>query len=119
MQYRYADSLEPAEWFFRGDRNGGITAVVRRIVLGGYQKQTWFRVVTYAPASADRELVGWCRTLEDAAHVASDYSNALDSWHQAHANRDKHLWNSPPPAPEMVRAYRDAQAANARRPATR
>lgn len=96
----------PMEWVFKGNRNGGETAIIRRFLFG-YPHQEWFRVVTYSPSSAERELIGWCKTMEAAQTVAWDYSNALDTWrHREAAHRGE--YTAPPPAAELLRAYREA-----------
>ena len=42
--------------------------------IGG--KSTWFRAVTYSDDPAKRELIGYAKTLEDAAQAVWDYAMA-------------------------------------------
>ena len=69
----------------------------------------WFRVVTWAPGSEGRELIGWCRTLEAAAAVAWDHRCAAESWrhHMAARRADTAAMAAKrPSAAELVRFYR-------------
>lgn len=92
------------EWTFKGGRNGDVTALIRRLEFGDYNRpQVWFRVVTFH----GRELVGYVRTLEDAATLAWEYSCALDSWRHEHAARRDES-EQMPPAADLARAYRQA-----------
>lgn len=111
--------LEPAEWVLRPIVTDPPVAVVRRIrqrAADGQTEDVWFRVVTWAPSSEGRELIGWCRTLEAAAAAGWDYRIALMSWmnHVGAAPR-----NGPPPqkppAAEMLRALRESRAAENRK----
>jgi hypothetical protein len=55
--------VEPGEWLMVAQ--GGVRyAVIRMLELGG---ERGYRVVTWAENSADRELVGYYRTLRGAA----------------------------------------------------
>jgi hypothetical protein len=112
-------ALEPAEWFLRPSKTEPPIAVVRRIsqrAANQLTEEVWFRVVTWAEASENRELIGWCRTPEAAAAAGWDYYLALRSWmhHVAAVPR-----NGPPPpkppAAEMLRALRESRAAENRK----
>lgn len=57
--------ISDCEWVIVRDDRRNPAAVVRRFEFGP-DRETWFRIVTWAQASADRRLIGWCRTLEAA-----------------------------------------------------
>jgi hypothetical protein len=101
-----------AEWLLRQGTAGQPYAIVRRFEFGDpNQAQIWFRVVTWAQNSQDRELIGWCRTLEAAAAAGWDHRCAYESWrHHLAAKRTDAATMSRerPPAAEMVRFYRAA-----------
>jgi hypothetical protein len=104
------DTLEPAEWFLRPMRTSPPVVVIRRLVeraANGQTEDVWFRVVTWAASSEDRELIGWCRTLEAAAAAGWDYHLALGSWMHNVAAVPRNGPPPPkPPAAEMLRFYR-------------
>jgi hypothetical protein len=63
-----ADEIEPGTWLMRGPLDEPY-AVVRAVEI---RSDRGYRSVTYAPESADRELIGYYRTLRAAtkgAHV--------------------------------------------------
>lgn len=96
--------VTPTEWSLKGGRNGDVTAVIRRLEFGDYNRpDVWFRVVTWP----SRELVGYVRSLEAAAELAWDYSVALQSWQHEHAARRAEGFTRPAAA-DMTRAYRQA-----------
>jgi hypothetical protein len=96
--------LTATEWVFRGGRNGEDVAIIRRLEFGDRRKpDVWFRVVAESP----RELIGYVRTLEDAAQLAFEYSCALESWQHTRASR-LDAREPRPRAAEMAAAYRVA-----------
>jgi hypothetical protein len=105
--------LEPAEWYLRTARTENPDAVIRRLSTWSLDQRTetvWYRVVTWARRSEDRELIGWCRTLEAAAQAAWDHHLALNSW-QRHSASPRYDTPPPkPPATELLRVYREAEA---------
>ncbi|MDQ8047306.1 MAG: hypothetical protein REI11_22050 [Patulibacter sp.] len=116
-------NAHPTEWVLRQGAAGMAYAVVRRFAFGDPGRpEVWFRVVTWAAASAERELIGWCRTLEAAAKVAWDHRCASESWRHHMASRRVDaatMAAQRPRAAELVRFYRAAmrrtEAATARR----
>ncbi|WP_313542873.1 hypothetical protein [Leifsonia aquatica] len=105
-------NAHPTEWVLRQGAAGMAYAVVRRFAFGDPGRpEVWFRVVTWAAASAERELIGWCRTLEAAAKVAWDYRCASESWRHHMASRRVDaatMAAQRPRAAELVRFYRAA-----------
>lgn len=103
--------LEPSEWFLRPSKTESPVAVIRRIgqrAPNGLTEEVWFRVVTWAVRSEDREMIGWCRTLEAAADAGWDYTLALRSWmHNVGAVPRSGLPPAKPPAADMLRFYRE------------
>ena len=101
-----------SEWVLRQGALGAPYAVVRRFTFGDPNRpDVWYRVVTWAPDSAGRELIGWCRTLEAAAAAGWDHRCAFESWrhHMAAKRADaKTMADERPPAAELVRFYRSA-----------
>lgn len=112
-------NAQPTEWLLRQGALGAPYAVIRRFAFGDPNRpDIWFRVVTWAPTSQGRELIGWCRTLEAAASVAWDHRCAAESWrhHMAARRVDAGTMAAQrPAAAELVRFYR---AALRRRPTT-
>lgn len=109
---QYASSAQPVEWAFKGGRNGNITAIIRR--LERRQPPTvYFRVVTAAARSEDRELIGRYLTLEEAAQAAHEHAVALSAWHHAVAGPQFTPHNRPrmPAAVELVEWYRAGELA--------
>lgn len=103
-------ALEPAEWFLRPSTTEHPCAVIRRLsrrAPNGLTEEVWFRVVTWSPMSQDRELIGWCRTIEAAAAVGWDHYLAHRSW-MHHVGAAPRTGDPPvkPPAAEMLRFYR-------------
>lgn len=105
-------NAQPTEWLLRQGALGAPYAVIRRFAFGDPNRpDVWFRVVTWAPTSEGRELIGWCRTLEAAAAVAWDHRCAAESWrhHMAARRVDASTMTAQrPPAAELVRFYRAA-----------
>ncbi len=105
-------NAQPTEWVLRQGSGGAPYAVVRRFAFGDPNRpDVWFRVVTWAPQSEGRELIGWCRTLEAAAAVAWDHRCAAESWRHHMASRRSDAATMAarrPPAAELVRFYRAA-----------
>ncbi|WP_223693149.1 hypothetical protein [Leifsonia poae] len=103
---------QPAEWLLRQNPTDVPYAVVRRFVFGDPRRpEVWFRVVTGAPRSTDRELIGWCRTLEAAAAAGWDHRCAEESWRRHLASSGSNSaapTRVRPAAAEMVRFYRAA-----------
>ena len=112
-------NAHPTEWVLRQGSQGTPYAVVRWFGFGDPNRpEVWFRVVTWAPRSDGRELIGWCRTLDAAAAVAWDYRCAAESWrHHMAARRTgaAAMAAKRPSAADLVRFYRSAL----REPATR
>lgn len=108
-------NAQPTEWLLSQGALGHSYAVVRRFSFGDVnQPEIWFRVVTWAPRSEARELIGWCRTLEAAAAVAWDHRCAAESWrhHLARRRSDTATMAAQrPSAAELVRFYRAALTA--------
>lgn len=93
-------------------------AVIRRLLKGDPNRpEEWFRVVTWAPASEERELIGYVRTLHEAAALAWDYQCAYESWrhHLAASRTDAStMARVRPPAAEMVKFYRERATSSSR-----
>lgn len=53
------------EWIIMRDSQSEPAAIIRRLRMGPRQ-ETFYRVVTWAPISADRQLVGYFQTLTKA-----------------------------------------------------
>ncbi len=102
----YASLAAPVEWAYKGGRNGELTAIIRR--LERRQAPTvYYRVVTAAARSEDRELIGRYLTLEEAAQAAHEHAVALSSWHHMVAGPQFGLHRPKrPPAIELVEWYR-------------
>jgi hypothetical protein len=107
-------NAQPTEWLLSQGALGTPYAVVRRFAFGDpHRPDIWFRVVTWAPHSNGRELIGWCRTLEAASAVAWDHRCAAESWrhHLARQRSDAATMAARrPSAAELVRFYRAALA---------
>ncbi|WP_157696995.1 hypothetical protein [Leifsonia sp. 21MFCrub1.1] len=105
-------NAQPTEWLLRQGALGSPYGVIRRFAFGDPNRpDVWFRVVTWAPASSGRELIGWCRTLEAAAAAAWDHRCAAESWrhHMAARRTDAATMAAQrPSAAELVRFYRAA-----------
>jgi len=57
--------LSDDEWILMRDSQSEPAAIVRRLSMGP-RNQTYYRVVRWAPASKDRQLVGYFQTLAQA-----------------------------------------------------
>ena len=105
-------NAQPSEWLPRQGSLGEPYGVIRRFAFGDpNDPDVWFRVVTWAQSSAERELIGWCRTLEAAAAAAWDHRCATESWrHHLAARRvdAATMAAQRPSAAELVRFYRAA-----------
>ena len=105
-------NAQPSEWLLRQGTLGTPYGVIRRFTFGDPNRpEVWFRVVTWAPTSEGRELIGWCRTLEAAAAAAWDHRCAAESWrhHMAGRRTDAATMAAQrPSAAELVRFYRAA-----------
>ena len=112
-------NAQPTEWLLSQGALGTPYAIVRHFAFGDVNRpDVWFRVVTWAPRSEERELIGWCRTLEAASAVAWDHRCAAESWrhHMAKRRTDASAIGSQrPSAAELVRFYRAALAAQGAR----
>lgn len=101
----------PMEWLLRVSESQPPYAVVRRFLKGDPNRpDEWFRVVTYAPASEGRELIGWVRALDAACQLGWDYKCASESWrHHMAARRASatEMTDTRPSAAELVRFYRE------------
>lgn len=88
-------------------------AVIRRFLKGDQNRpEEWFRVVTWAPTSEARELIGWVRTFDSACALGWDHYCAFQSWraHMASKRADAAtMADSKPPASELVRFWREHQ----------
>ncbi|MGM2737364.1 hypothetical protein, partial [Bacillus cereus group sp. BC87] len=84
-------------------------AVVRRFLKGDPNRpEEWFRVVTWAPTSEARELIGWVRTFEAACVLGWDHKCAYESWrhHMAARRADPGaMAKAKPPAAELVKFW--------------
>ncbi|MFF1571656.1 hypothetical protein ACFVWR_02835 [Leifsonia sp. NPDC058292] len=111
-QWHPVINAQASEWVLRQGKTGQPYGVVRLFAFGDPNKpEIWFRIVTWAGRSEDRELIGWCRTLEAAAAAGWDHRCADESWrhHRAAKRVDSATMASErPPAAEMVRFYRAA-----------
>jgi len=100
----------PAEWLLRVAESQPPYAVVRRFLLGDPNRaDEWFRVVTWAPTSDTRELIGWVRTFEAACFLAWDHKCAYESWrhHLAAQRVDSTAMNQlKPRASDLVKFWR-------------
>lgn len=104
---KYASSAQPVEWTYKGGRNGQLTAIIR--LLERRQPPTvYYRVVTAAARSEDRELIGRYLTLEEAAQAAHEHAVALSAWHHAVAGPQFTPHNRPrmPSAIGLLEWYR-------------
>lgn len=101
----------PVEWLMRTTDSQPPYAVIRRLLKGDPNRpEEWFRVVTWAPGSEERELIGYVRTIDDAATLAWDYKCAFESWrHHLAASRidAAEMARRQPPAADLVKFYRD------------
>lgn len=70
----------PSEWLLRVTQSQPRYAVVRRFLKGDPNKpEKWFRVVTRAPTSEGRELIGWVGTFDAACALGWDYLCAFNA----------------------------------------
>lgn len=106
---QYASSAQPVEWTYKGGRNGQLTAIIRR--LERRQPPTvYYRVVTAAARSEDRELIGRYLTLEEAAQAAHEHAVALSAWHHMVAGPQFGLHGPKMPAAiDLLAWYRAGQ----------
>lgn len=65
----YVHLAKPVEWLVGSPRQQGPGAIIRRLALGR-EADTYYRVVTWADDPAQRELIGYWGTLEEAARNA-------------------------------------------------
>ncbi|TQL53160.1 hypothetical protein [Subtercola boreus] len=121
VDWHPARLAQPVEWMLQHPVSPRPFAVIRLIRFPA-QKGTvdaWYRVVTWSAGSSDRELVGWCLSLEAACEAAWDYFRAMSSWQHAQAATRMHErpGGAPPkpPAHDLLLAYR-AAARGARAP---
>ena len=88
-------NAQPTEWLLSQGALGTPYAIVRHFAFGDVNRpDVWFRVVTWAPRSEERELIGWCRTLEAASAVAWDPK--ARSFLVGHAARQRRGTADPP-----------------------
>lgn len=99
-----ASYARPTEWLLRVSESQPPYAVVRRFLKGDPNRpEEWFRVVTYAPMSEARELIGWVRSFEQACALGWDFYRAFESWrHDLAARRVDANDMDQPPAGELV-----------------
>lgn len=101
----------PTEWLLRVSESQPPYAVVRRFLKGDPNRpEEWFRVVTYAPTSEARELIGWVRTFDAACQLGWDYKVAFEEWrhHMAARRVDNSVMAAAKPAAnELVTFYRE------------
>lgn len=109
-QWSPATQARPVEWLMRQTESQPPYAVVRRFLFGDPNRpEEWFRVVTWAPTSSDRQMIGWCRTFDAATAAGWDYKCAYESWrhHMASRRVDAGRMAAEQPSPaELVRFYR-------------
>ncbi len=107
----------PTEWLMRVTESQQPYAVIRRVLKGDPNRpEEWFRVVTWAPSSEGRELIGWVKSFDAACALAWDHKCAYESWrhHMAARRTDAAtMAKAKPPAVELVRFYRQHQAKGA------
>lgn len=110
------NQARPTEWLMRTTDSQPPYAVIRRLLKGDPNRpEEWFRVVTWAPTSSERELIGYVRTLDEAAALAWDYKCAYESWrHHLAARRTDAgaMAQMQPPAAELVRFFRQRAKAS-------
>lgn len=115
-----AAHARPAEWLLRVTESQPPYAVVRRFLKGDPNKpEEWFRVVTWAPTSEARELIGWVRSFDAACALGWDHYCAFQSWrsHMAARRADPEtMAREKPPAAELVKFWRTHAADNAKAP---
>ncbi|WP_431247149.1 hypothetical protein [Leifsonia xyli] len=102
---------QPAEWLLRVTESQPPYAVVRRFLKGDPNRPNeWFLVVTWAPASSGRELIGWVRSFDAAWALGWDYRCAFASWrhHQAASRADAaQMEQVRPAARDLVAFWRE------------
>jgi hypothetical protein len=107
------NEARPTEWLMRSAESQPPYGVIRRFLFGDPNRaEEWYRVVTWSPSSEERELVGWCRTLETACALAWDFKCAHESWRHHMASRRisvEAMREGKPTAAEMVTFYRNAK----------
>lgn len=85
-------------------------AIIRRLVYGRLgNREEWFRVVTYHPESAQRELVGYWPTLELAAEAAWDLARANQGWLHHLVSKRVDPATVPRPSPQDLLAHYRAE----------
>lgn len=110
VEWRPAAHARAAEWLLRVTESQPPYGVVRRFLMGDPNRpEEWFRVVTWAPSSDARELVGWVRSFDAACALAWDHKCAFESWRHHMASRridSAAMAASKPAAAELVRFWR-------------
>jgi hypothetical protein len=77
----------PVEWVMSAGPTENY-AVIRELDYGNANRpDVYFRVVTWAPTSESRRLVGYTRTLAEAAQLAWDYRRAYAGLRHHYASR--------------------------------
>lgn len=111
------NQARPTEWLMRVTDSQPPYAVIRRLLKGDpNHAEEWFRVVTWAQRSEERELIGYVRTLNEAAVLGWDYKCAYESWrhHLAASRTDADVMaRDQPPAEAMVRFFRQTRTRSA------
>jgi hypothetical protein len=111
IEWSPAAHARPTEWLLRVTESQPPYAVVRRFLKGDPNRpEEWFRVVTWAPTSEARELVGWVRTFDAACALGWDHKCAFESWrhHMAARRVDATAMEKrKPTAAELVKFWRE------------
>lgn len=85
-------NIVPVEWVVEVPGHPEPTHVIRRLKMQGVKR---FRVVTWAPTSAGRNLIGYFDSHDDASTVAwRSYVEAANAQHEraskTHGGADRH-----------------------------
>lgn len=113
MTWHPVMKASPVEWEMTDDGADGPHAIIRRLVYGRLgNREEWFRVVTYHPESAQRELVGYWPTLEEAAEAAWDLARANQGWLHHLMSKRVDPATVPRPSPQDLLAHYRAERRN-------
>lgn len=66
---------DPVEWIVKHPTEPSPWGLIRKLRFqDGMVASTWFRAVTWSGRSEDRQLIGYSKTLEDAARAVWDHA---------------------------------------------
>lgn len=113
MDWSPVTQAHPVEWVMQAAPGQPPYAVIRLIGFGDPSRpELFYRVVTWAPASDGRRLLGYCRSLTEAAELAWDFKLAYASLRHHVASRRGDISTldalAADPA-ELVRFFREQQ----------